>query len=147
MNEDYAALLVEFENAPPAPSNRRVLAGPESEMAFELYGTDGAVGWSLERMNALRLYLASDEPHTGWTTVLGGERFPHHGAFAPGNALGLGFEDLVAIEDYEFLQAVAEGRHEPGFEDALRYVEVQEALVRLVVRAWEEVTRTAEAAA
>ena len=118
-------------------------------MAFELYGTDGAVGWSLERMNELRLYLASDEPHTGWTTVLGGERFPHHGAFAPGNALGLGFKDLIAIEDYEFLQAVAEGRpHEPGFEDALRYVEVQEALVRSWSSgAWEEVTRMAEVAA
>jgi predicted dehydrogenase len=146
-NEDYAALLVEFENGASGTfESSRVLVGPESEMAFELYGTEGAVGWNLERMNELRLYLASSEPHTGWTTVLGGERFPPHGAFAPGNALEIGFEDLIAIEVHEFLQAVAEGRpHEPGFEDALRYVEVQEALVRSWSSGtWEEVTRLAE---
>jgi predicted dehydrogenase len=146
-NEDYAALLVEFENGAAGTfESSRVLVGPESEMAFELYGTAGAVGWSLERMNELRLYLASDEPHTGYTTVLGGERFPHHGVFAPGSGIGIGFEDLIAIEDYEFLRAVAEGRpHEPGFDDALRYVEVQEALVRSWSSgAWEKVTRLAE---
>ena len=27
-------------------------------------------------MNELRLYLAGDEPHTGYTTVFGGDRFP-----------------------------------------------------------------------
>jgi predicted dehydrogenase len=149
-NEDYAAMLVEFENGAAGTfESSRVLVGPESEMAFELYGTNGAVGWSLERMNELRLYLASHERHTGYTTVLGGERFAHHGAFAPGSGIGIGFEDLIAIEDYEFLEAVAEGRpHEPGFEDALRYVEVQEALVRSwSTGVWEDVTRPVEVAA
>ena len=149
-NEDYVAMLVEFESGAAGTfESSRVLVGPESEMAFELYGTEGAVGWNLERMNELRLYLASDEPHTGYTTVLGGERFPPHGAFAPGSGIGIGFEDLMAIEDYEFLEAVAEGRrHEPGFDEALRYVEVQEALVRSWSSCtWEEVTGLAEVAA
>ena len=149
-NEDYAAMLVEFENGAAGTFEAsRVLVGPESEMAFELYGTDGAVGWNLERMNELRLYLSSDERHTGYTTVLGGERFAHHGAFAPGSGLGIGFEDLIAIEGYEFLEAVAAGRpHEPGFEEALRYVEVQEALVRSWSSgAWEDVRRLVEVAA
>jgi predicted dehydrogenase len=146
-NEDYTALLVEFENGASGTfESSRVLVGPESEMAFELYGTGGAAAWSLERMNELRLYLATDDPHTGYTTVRGGERFPHHGAFAPGNGIGIGFEDLIAIEDYEFLRAVAEDRqHEPGFEEALRYVEVQAALVRSWKSgAWEEVTHVVE---
>jgi predicted dehydrogenase len=146
-NEDYAAMLVEFEGGATGTfESSRVLVGPESEMAFEVYGTQGAVGWSLERMNELRVYLTSDEPHTGWTTVLGGERFPPHGAFAPGSALGIGFEDLIVIEDDAFLEAVVNGRpHEPSFEDALRYVEVQEALVRSWSSgAWENVTRLAE---
>jgi predicted dehydrogenase len=149
-NEDYTALLVEFENGAAGTfESSRVLVGPESEMAFELYGTEGAVGWSLERMNELRVYLASGQESTGWATVLGGERFPHHGAFAPGSGIGIGFEDLIAIEDFEFLEAVAAGHpHEPGFEDALRYVEVQAALVRSWSSgAWEEVTGLAEVAA
>ena len=54
--------------------------------------------------------------HTGYRTVLGGDRFPYHGHFVPGSANGIGFEDLVVIEDYEFCRSVAEGRaHAPGF--------------------------------
>jgi predicted dehydrogenase len=103
-------------------------------MAFDVYGTKGALGWSLERMNELRLYLAGGEPHTGYTTVLGGDRFPYHGVFVPGSANGIGFEDLVTIEDFEFLQSVARREpHEPGFEQALALVAVQDALVR----SWE----------
>ena len=119
-------------------------------MAFELYGTDGAVGWSLERMNELRVYLASDRADHGLDDGARRRAVPHHGAFRAGQRIGIGFEDLIAIEDYEFLQAVeVEGRpHEPGFEDALRYVEVQQALVRSWSSgAWEEVTRMAEVAA
>ena len=43
-------------------------------------------------------------------TVYGGDRYPYHGDFVPGSANGIGFEDLVVIEDYEFCRAVAEGR-------------------------------------
>lgn len=134
-NEDYVALLVEFENGVAGTfESSRALVGPESELAFDVYGTSGALGWSLERMNELRLYLASDEPHTGYTTVLGGDRFPYHGVFVPGSGNGIGFEDLVTIEDFEFLQSVARREpHEPGFEQALAFVAVQDALVR----SWE----------
>jgi hypothetical protein len=44
------------------------------------------------------------------------------------------FEDLICIEDHEFLQAVAAGRqYTPGFTEALAYVSVQDA----VFRSWE----------
>jgi predicted dehydrogenase len=131
-NEDYAALLARFESGAHGTFEAsRTLVGPESQMAFDVYGTDGALSWNLERLNELRVYLASDEAHTGYTTVLGGDRFPYHGNFAPGNANGIGFEDLIAIEDYEFLNAIARQQpHEPGFDAALDYVAVQAALVR-----------------
>jgi predicted dehydrogenase len=134
-NEDYAALLARFENGAHGTFEAsRTLLGPESQMAFDVYGTDGAASWNLERLNELRVYIAGDEPHTGYTTVFGGDRFPYHGNFVPGSANGIGFEDLIAIEDYEFLNAVARGEpYEPGFEAALDYVAVQAALVR----SWE----------
>jgi predicted dehydrogenase len=130
-NEDYASMLCEFENGARGTfETARTLLGPESQMAFDLYGTRGALGWNLERMNELQLYVATEEPHSGYTTVFGGDRFPHHGRFAPGSANGIGFEDLIVIEDYEFCRSVVERLpHRPGFEDALAAVSVQAALL------------------
>jgi predicted dehydrogenase len=97
---------------------------------FEVYGTKGSIRWNFEKMNELQVYVAADHAHTGYTTVFGGDRFPHHGNFVPGSANSIGFEDLVCIEDHEFLQSVAAGRrHVPGFTEALQYVSVQQAVL------------------
>jgi predicted dehydrogenase len=146
-NEDYAALLVEFESGAVGTfESSRALVGPESEMAFDVYGGAGALSWSLERLNELRVHLAADRPETGYTTVLGGERFPPHGVFAPGSGIGIGFEDLIAIEDFAFVEAVARDEsHEPGFDEALAVAYVQEALVRSWSSGrWEDVRALAE---
>jgi predicted dehydrogenase len=121
-------------------------------MAFDVYGTKGAAGWSLERLNELRLYRTPRDPAdrgSGYTTVLGGDRFGHHGAFVPGSGNPIGFEDLVTIEDHEFCGAVAEGRaFEPGFEQALEWAAVQDALLRSARSgAWETVVPLAAEAA
>ena len=131
-NEDQVWMLAEFENGTRGTFEAsRVAAGPQSELAFELDGTSGSVRWSFERLNELEVAIDGDAVHAGFTTVRGGERFPFHGAFVPGSGNAIGFEDLVAIEDYCFLQAVAAGEpHEPGFEAALAVVAVQDALIR-----------------
>jgi predicted dehydrogenase len=147
-NEDYAAMLCEFDNGARGTFEvSRTLVGPESQMAFDAYGTSGAVGWNLERLNELRLYLATEAAHSGYTTVFGGDRFADHGRFAPGSANGIGFEDLVAIEGYEFLRSVAAGRpHVPGFAEALACVSVQSALLRSCESGrWEQVVSPEEA--
>ena len=144
-NEDYTALLAVFESGIPAIFEAsRVAVGPESQMAFDVFGTDGALSWNLERMNEIQLYRAHGERHTGYTTVFGGDRFRWHGAFVPGSGNGIGFEDLVAIEDFEFLESVGrDEKHEPGFEEALAAVEVQAALIRSWDSGrWEDVERT-----
>ncbi len=142
-NEDYAGMLVQFASGARGTFEAsRTLVGPESQMAFDVYGTRGAVSWNLERLNELRLYRAREDRGSGYTSVLGGERFGHHGAFVPGNGNSIGFEDLVVIEDYEFCRAVAERRsYEPGFEQALAWAAVQDALLRSVDSGcWEDVT-------
>ena len=52
---------------------------------------------------------------------------------------------MIAIEDYEFLNAVARGEpHEPGFDAALDYVAVQAALIRSWESgSWEDVVPVA----
>ena len=131
-NEDYMSMMCVFENgARGAFEACRSMVGPESRNGFEVYGTKGSIAWNFERMNELQVYVAADHKHTGFTTVFGGDRFPHHGNFVPGSANGIGFEDLICIEDHEFLQSVALGRtHAPGFTEALQYVSVQDAALR-----------------
>lgn len=141
-NEDYAGMLGVFVNGARASFEAsRSMVGPESQMAFEVYGTEGALSWNLERMSELNLFVRSDGRHAGWRTIFGGDRFPYHGNFVPGNANGIGFEDLVTIEDLEYLDSVAQRRpHHPGFDDALRFVTVQAALLRSVASShWEEI--------
>jgi len=141
-NEDYAAMLCEFASGARGTFEAsRTMVGPASENAFDVYGTRGAVSWNLERLNELRVYRATEDRGSGYTTVLGGERFGHHGVFVPGSGNAIGFEDLVTIEDYEFCSAVAGGRaYEPGFEEALAWARVQDALLRSVQSGgWEAV--------
>ena len=147
-NEDYAGMLCEFASGARGTFEAsRSIIGPESQMAFEVYGTRGALGWNLEKLNELQLYLVEDVPHTGYRTVFGGDRFPYHGNFVPGSANGIGFEDLVVIEDYELCRSVAEGRpHEPSFANALEWVSVQAALLRSAESGrWENVESLREA--
>ena len=146
-NEDYAGMLCEFAcGARGTFEASRSMVGPESQMAFEVYGTKGALGWNLEKLNELQVYLVEDEPHSGYRTVFGGDRFPYHGHFVPGSANGIGFEDLIVIEDYEFCRAIAGGHeHAPSFADAVQWVSVQAALLRSAETGrWENVVSLQE---
>lgn len=130
-NEDFASMLCRFENGATGTFEAsRTMVGPESQNAFAVYGTKGALSWNLERINELQYYRLTEDPSSGYTTVFGGDRFPFHGAFVPGKANAIGFEDLVAIEDYGFLEALATGgTFSPGFRQAVDVVNVQQALI------------------
>jgi predicted dehydrogenase len=135
-NEDYVSALVQFENgAQGSFETCRAIYGPKCEMSFEVNGTRGAVKWNFERMNELELYLPDEAgEHDGYTRLLGGPRYPFHGHFNPGDGIGLGYEDLKAIEAYQFLQSVADGiPRSPTFADALALANVQTAMMR----SWE----------
>ena len=144
-NEDYAGALVRFGNGAHGSFEcSRSMVGPESQMAFEIYGTKGAIAWNLEQLNELRVHLVDDDVAAprGFTTVYGGDRYPFHGHFVPGDANAIGFEDVVTIEDYAFLDSVARGeQHRPGLDEALDYVAFQAAWLRSCDSGrWEDVT-------
>ncbi len=148
-NEDYAGCLARFANGAVGNfESSRAIVGPQSQMAFEVYGTKGSLMWNLETMNEMRIFLTEAHEgqeaviHDGYTTVYAGDRYPFHGAFVPGDANSIGYEDLKVIEDLNFLEAVVSGvQHAPGFTEALDYVSVQAALVRSWESgSWEKVT-------
>ena len=130
-NEDFASMLCRFDSGATGTFEAsRTMVGPESQNAFEVYGTKGALAWNLERINELQYYRLGDDANTGYTTIFGGDRFPFHGAFVPGQANAIGFEDLVAIEDVTFLESLVTGeRFSPGFREAVDVVSVQQALI------------------
>ncbi len=102
-NEDYAAALVVFAGGARGSFEcSRSMVGPESQMAFEVFGTKGALAWNLEQLNELQVHLVDDGELAprGYTTVYGGDRYPYHGHFVPGDANSIGFEDVVTIEDF-----------------------------------------------
>ncbi len=143
-NEDYSGALVRFAGgAVGSFESSRSMVGPESQMAFEVYGTKGALAWNLEQLNELRVHLVDDDlAPRGFTTVYGGDRYPFHGHFVPGDGNAIGFEDVVTIEDYAFLDSVARGeQHQPGLDEALAYVAFQAAWLRSCESGrWEDVT-------
>jgi len=141
-NEDFASMICTFANGATGTFEAsRTMVGPESQNSFAVYGTKGAIEWNLEKLNELRLYRRSDDPSSGFTTIYGGDRFPFHGAFAPGQANAIGFEDLIAIEDLNFLNSLVTGEvFTPGFREAVNVVNVQQALINSwETRSWEPV--------
>jgi len=146
-NEDYFGAMVKFESGARGTFEAsRTIVGPESQCAFEVYGTKGSLKWNLETMNELQLNLVGS-PARGYTTVYAGDRYPYHGNFVPGDANSIGYEDLKVIEDYEYLSSVAADRqHDPGFSEAINYVSVQDALLRSwKSEQWEDVANIASA--
>ena len=143
-NEDYVGALLEFENgARGTVEASRTIFGPKNQMAFELNGTRGALSWDFERMNELQLYLPGDDrSHDGFMRLVGGEQYPFHGRFNPGEGSGLGYEDMKIIEAHQFLKSVADGAQAaPGFAEALAVAEVHAAMTRSWESGgWEPVT-------
>ena len=133
-NEDYAAAMVTFANGARGTFEAsRAIIGPESQMAFEVYGTKGSLRWNLETMNEMDVYIVDESgvAPRGYTKVYAGDRYPYHGHFVPGDANAIGYEDLKVIENFEFLSSVARGtQHNPGFAQAVEYVSFQEAWLR-----------------
>ena len=147
-NEDYAGMLGRFRGGATGTFEAsRTLVGPESQMAFDIYGTEGAMSWNLERMNELSLYRVADGRHAGYRAVYAGDRFPFHGSFVPGDANGIAYEDTIMIEDHQFFCRLTDGgEFRPDIRDAVRFSTVQTALLRAAAsRRWEGVPAQAPA--
>jgi predicted dehydrogenase len=135
--DDVARLFLKFENGASGSLEANWIAtGRKMQHDFEIYGSKGAIVFTQERLNELRIYYAEDRVgRRGFRTVLAGPEHEPYGAFcvAPGHQIG--FNDLKAIEVRDFLQAVAGGpRKGPDFYEGY---EIQK-LVELAYRSAKE---------
>jgi predicted dehydrogenase len=149
-NEDSAQVLVEFANGLPGSFDvSRVATGYKCGLAFELFGTRGALAFDQERMNELKLYRGGDPAgQRGFRTILAGPEHGDYRHFCPAPGHGLGINDLKVIEARNLLAAIARrssgepaARAEPDFHEGARVQQVVEAIEQsLAASAWVALT-------
>jgi predicted dehydrogenase len=131
-NEDYVTSLLRFASgARGVLEASRVSVGEQNNYGFEIHGTKGAVFWDYRRMNELGVSLGSAYQDQPVSTVFVGPPHGFYGAFQPGAANSMGYDDLKVIEAYRFLRSIADGTpHGTTLDDAVRSATALDAMAR-----------------
>ncbi|MFF4584919.1 Gfo/Idh/MocA family protein [Streptomyces sp. NPDC001388] len=131
-NEDYVNCLLRFTSGARGVLEAcRVSVGEQNNYGFEVHGTKGAVFWDFRRMNELGVSRGTAYQDQPVSTVYVGPGDGEFGAFQPGAANAMGYDDLKVVEAYRFLRSVAEGTpYGATLADAVRSAAVLEAMTR-----------------
>ncbi|MFF4655618.1 Gfo/Idh/MocA family protein [Streptomyces sp. NPDC001381] len=131
-NEDYVNCLLRFASGARGVLEAcRVSVGEQNNYGFEVHGTKGAVFWDFRRMNELGVSRGTAYQDQPVSTVYVGPGDGEFGAFQPGAANAMGYDDLKVVEAYRFLRSVAEGTpYGATLADAVRSAAVLEAMTR-----------------
>ena len=107
--DDVATAVLRFADGAVGSIEANWMAtGRKMGLEFEVSGSEGAIRFTQERMNELKLYRCGDPAGLrGFRTVEAGPEHPPYGAFCPAPGHGLGFNDLKTIEVADFLRAIA----------------------------------------
>jgi len=129
-NDDQAQMMCQFANgANGFLSFSRVAHGRKMGYAYEIHGTEGTIRFDQEDQNALWLYQRDESANGGFRKILAG---PQHGEFryfCQGPGHGTGFQDLIIIEQANFIRAIlGEQPAWPSFEDGVGVLRVIEAI-------------------
>jgi predicted dehydrogenase len=128
--EDAALVMAEFENgALGSFEATRFALGRKNYNFFELYGSKGALGFNMERMNELQYYSEADgEKERGFRTILATESVHPYVAnwWPPGHTIGYEHEHVHAVVD--FLKAIDTGTDiAPNLYDGMKVTQVLDA--------------------
>ena len=131
-NEDYVNCLLRFASGARGVLEAcRVSVGEQNNYGFEVHGTRGAVFWDFRRMGELRVSRGTAYQDQPVATVHVGPGDGEFGAFQPGAANAMGYDDLKVVEAYRFLRSIAEDRpYGATLDDAVRSAAVLDAMVR-----------------
>jgi predicted dehydrogenase len=134
-NEDYLGSLLRFASGARATLDAsRVAVGEQNNYGFEIHGTKGAVFWDFRRMGELGVSVGTAYQDQSVSTVYVGPAHGTYGAFQPGSATSMSYDDLKVIEAYEFLRSVADGTpHGATLDDAVRSAAALDAMAESVV--------------
>ncbi len=108
----------------------KIFQGTNDDLSFEIYGTDGALRFSLMDPNFFEYYDAA-APHAGFTRVECCNRYPAPGGVFPGAKAPAGWLRGHVGSMYAFLDAVYRGAPaSPSFADGAHIQAVMEAAYR-----------------
>ncbi|WP_254546239.1 Gfo/Idh/MocA family protein [Halomarina pelagica] len=128
VDDAYSAQVAYESGAMGTFEATRAGTGHKNDHAIEVEGTDGAIRFSLERLNELEVLRGDDR---GFETVLvtdADDPYVEHW-WPPGHVIG--WEHTFVHENYEFLRAAAgETEFHANFEDALAVQRVLDAVER-----------------
>ncbi|MEH0416950.1 Gfo/Idh/MocA family protein [Streptomyces sp. B21-083] len=133
-NEDYVSCLLRFASGARGVLEAcRVSVGEQNNYGFEVHGTKGAVFWDFRRMNELGVSTGTSYQDQPVSTVFVGPGDGEFGAFQPGAANAMGYDDLKVIEAHRFVRSVAEGTsYGATLTDAVRSAAALDAMSRSV---------------
>ncbi|MCF2538193.1 MULTISPECIES: Gfo/Idh/MocA family protein [Streptomyces] len=131
-NEDYVNCLLRFASGARGVLEAcRVSVGEQNNYGFEVHGTRGAVFWDFRRMGELRVSRGTAYQDQPVATVHVGPGDGEFGAFQPGAANAMGYDDLKVVEAYRFLRSIAEDTpYGATLDDAVSSAAVLDAMVR-----------------
>lgn len=131
-NEDYVNCLLRFASgARGVLEASRVSVGEQNNYGFEVHGTKGAVFWDYRRMGELAVSRGTSYQDQPVSTVYVGPGHGEYGAFQPGSANAMGYDDLKVIEAHNFLRSIAEGTaYGATLEDAVHSATALDAMSR-----------------
>lgn len=131
-NEDYVSCLLRFASGARGVLEAcRVSVGEQNNYGFEVHGTKGAVFWDFRRMGELGISRGTTYQDQPVSTLYVGPAQGEYGAFQPGAATSMGYDDLKVIEAYRFLRSIAEGTlHGATLADAVHSATVLDAMSR-----------------
>lgn len=110
-NDDEAAISMRFASGAigtiEASNNSW---GRNNYIAFELYGTKGAIKFEYDHRDELQVFFSSDpSDRQGFRTIAtGGPAHPYGEGMWPIDGIGIGYGELKIIECYDFIKSIAQ---------------------------------------
>ncbi|GGX71070.1 Gfo/Idh/MocA family protein [Streptomyces anandii] len=138
-NDDYVSCLLRFASgARGVLEASRVAVGEQNNYGFEIHGTEGALFWDFRRMGELGVSRGAAYQDQPVATVYVGPGHGEYGAFQPGSANAMGYDDLKVVEASHFLRSIADGApHGATLEDAVASAAALDAMARSATeRTW-----------
>ncbi|MFE3167997.1 Gfo/Idh/MocA family protein [Streptomyces sp. NPDC059224] len=131
-NEDYVSCLLRFASGARGVLEAcRVSVGEQNNYGFEVHGTRGAVFWDYRRMGELGVSRGTSYQDQPVSTVHVGPGHGEYGAFQPGAANAMSYDDLKVVEARNFLRSIAEDTpYGPTLPDAVHSAAALDAMSR-----------------
>jgi predicted dehydrogenase len=142
-NEDWSSSILRLTSGVRVTLEAsRVAVGHQNDYGIRIHGTRGAVEWDFRRMGELLVARGDGSQHFPFANRFVGPGSGDFGAFQPGGAIAMGYDDLKVIEAHTFLRSIRENRPIGAtIADALAAARVLDAIVESAAcRRWVQLS-------